>query len=971
MFEKHLRDKIYPSGYQNWSVPTFPAGPSTINPRVTLHDEVDDGDLYRDGVTSPIEGLEVLERQPSLQVSGTIHTASDAWTPDSSVFAALKSVVPKVFAEVNIPRSFAISPNTQLFTLSLHRQILFSVANNFAGLSAFPIMDLMLLLQRETDQNLYQLIRSARTYSSRAIVQNLLKAAIEAGDARVIDVLIRENPRDIGVNEQYCSVEGSKYTLLERATMLRYEDVVKVLLEHEADANKTYSNGPYDEGGALRYAALAFTLDGSHPNLDRHPQLFQMLLKAGGDLSNKFLHYLIEIGQGEPVVLFMSVKAGKMSAEWSKLGIFCDAIGHLDDHTSMEIASIMHNYGADLNHHSEVRTYDDSWDGGYPRTVIDAGARCGNFRTVKFLLESGAFLTGNTLSCAVASGNQDLILLLLTRGADANSIGVSGNTPLAAAIRLEDAQVLKLVEDHDAFELQGEEHFTAALKAASEVENFQIIEHLIRLGGKISREGLGYALTAAIRTERDEFAKMLIDAGADVNVILRLGQAPYTIGPPLLEALNRRKETLVLSLLDADADPKYPHERSPMVLAAEWGNRSVIENLIFAGADVNDYDHTDNERPTALSVAVKRQDHDLFNYLLAFGADIPSDSTALEAAVENGDIDMAHFLLDQGADPDNPGALQKAILKDEKLVNLIFDRYRARYPKRRGTFGAHVLAKAIGAGNEHLIRLMLENGVDANKEVGLDFERATSFGHAIARQQDNFPGCLDLFLQNGCNPNEIVSTVRMNYQGRKIPLCITALLAAIGTQNMLTVELFIRYGADVNVHPRGRVKRTPLQRAAEVGSLDLVELLINHGANVNAPAAVRGGGTALQLAAIQGYIPIACKLLSLKADPNAPASKVNGRTALEGAAEHGRLDMVQVLLNAGAGSRPGDEAQVEKAIAFARGNAHIPICDLLESHLSSRQGSGLELLANNNDRDLPDFNLDDDPFSFIDFEGAG
>ena len=99
---------------------------------------------------------------------------------------------------------------------------------------------------------------------------------------------------------------------------------------------------------------------------------------------------------------------------------------------------------------------------------------------------------------------------------------------------------------------------------------------------------------------------------------------------------------------------------------------------------------------------------------------------------------------------------------------------------------------------------------------------------------------------------------------------------------------------------------------------------------------------------------------------NAPASKVNGRTALEGAAEHGRLDMIRLLLNAGGGSRNGDEGQVANAIALARENQFFYICDLLEAHFHrrERQDSELEMILDESHDDLREWNLDEDPFPF-------
>ena len=958
-FEKHLQLGINRTGHQNW--PIFTAGPSIISPRL-IPNGTDADDLYQNGTLGSIETSETSEQQPSFEVSGTSHTASDIWTPNCSVLTALKSVVPRSIADGDIPGSSVMSPSTQIFTSSLHRQTLFSVANNFAGLDSLQIKDIFQFLQKETNEDLYQLLRSVRSYSSRAIVQNIFKAAIEAGDARIADVLICENPKDIKVNEQFCCVKGLRYTPIERASMLRHEAVLEVLLKHGADVNRRHpENDGKSRGGALDYAVI-FTDDaGRFSKIDPHPRIFRRLLRAGGDLSHDVTSSLVRFGKGNFVGLLMSVNGGKNAAKWSEEGIFRDGMLFQDDQTSMEIVKVMLECGVDLNSHIE-----HNWVYTDPCTVIDVAAQRGNLRLVNLLLESGALLTGDTLPRAIASGNQDLILLLLTRGADVNSIGFLRVTPLAAAIRLEDAHILKLIEDRGASAImQGQEHLEAALVAASEVGNIQYFERLIQLGGKVSPYGLGYALMIATRDGWDEIAKTLIDAGADVNISSREESSSSSgDGPPLYEALQRRNEALILSLLDADANPRYGYGRTPpIVLAAEWGNRSVIENLIFAGAEVNAFEAEVDD--TALTLAAERQDWKMLQLLLALGADSNVHGlygrTALHVAAENGDIEMVAFLLGQGADPKDSSALSAA-LDDGELFDLLFERCYARYSTNWGESGARILAEAVGEGNERVIRVMLERRVNANVMIVPIWNNrsATPFGHAIARQQGISAECLELFLQTGCSPNDVVSEEDLGPFPR---LRITALLAAIDTRNTSTIELLIRYGAEVNFPTRGLVKRTPLQRAAEIGNLDIVELLVNHGANVHAPAAERGGGTALQLAAIGGYIPIACRLLSLKADVNAPRSKVNGRTALEGAAEHGRLDMVKLLLNGGAGSEHGGEGQIANAIVLARDNTHYPIGDLLESHLSSRrQGSGLVVLADDNNREFTGMDLDDDPF---------
>ena len=961
-----LENNIWLRGHQgnveNWSLPKPFAGSSNINPGSTLHDRADDKDWYRSSNFGSIEDIELLERQPSLDATSTTHTISNVRTLDSSVVAALKSVVPKSFTEEDFSSSSVTSLDTSLFTTSLHRQILFSLANNMAGLDDFSMEDVIHFLKTETGEKLYQLVVSDRSYSSRAIVQILFKAAIEAGNARLVDMLIRKNPMDIKINEQFCSIEGHKYTPIERAALLRHKDVVQSLLNHGADVNRTYSDDAH-RGGALN--RTVFFKGGGKVDT----QIFQMLLEAGGKLSDHATYFL----GIECIALLLSKNAGRSAAELNEKGIFHNALHHLDSDTSMEMINIMLNYGVDLNYER------DSHRPFETRHVIDAAADNGNMGAVKILLDSGALLTGGTLPLAIKSGNQDFILLLLAKGADINGIG--DETPLAAAIRLQDEQILRLIEERGASaKLQGQRHFLAALDAASEVGNVQYIEDLIRCRDQVSSEDLGYALHVAIEYGYYEDAKSLIDAGASANVEKR-SRGEQESSTPLFEALKQRNEYILPSLLDADANPNYKDSlRSCTCLAAEWGNRSVLENLVFAGATISEH---------AVAGAVKRRDREMLQFLIHLGAKIEA-SEPLEAAIENGDIEMTRFLLDQGADPNNSEALREAMRKDKRLVNLLFERYDARSPMARGDFGADLLEEAVVDGNERVIRQLLERGVNASHMFGLT--GAIPFGVAIANQKGDDTGILELFLQNGCTPDDIVAKAPDLKNDSPGPM-VTALLAAIGTKNIATVDLFLKYNADVNFPTRGRIKRTPLQRAAEVGSLSIVELLINYGANVNAPAAERSGGTALQFAAIQGYIPIACKLLSLKADPNAPASKVNGRTALDGAAEHGRLDMVQVLLNGGAASRSGDEAQIEKAIAFAYDNGHYPICDLLRDHLSSRgQGSGMEFsLDDNHEDDLfdargqgrgQDSNLDDnneditnirdedDPFAYINWEEA-
>ena len=927
--------------YQSLVWPNPAPSPASFYPRQITYDDTESEDWYDGGKLLSIEEVESLMQQPSMNAIAT-QNALDIGRISSSVSTALKSVVPKLIADEKLlPSSRFLASNDPVFKSPLHRQILFSVANNFAGLSAFPVGDIMLVLQRETTEKLYQMVRSARGPASRAIIQNIFKAAIEIGDARIVDLLVRENTTDIQLNEQFLVAGGVRYTPIERATALGHEAVVRNLIRHGADVNKTGHRESVLHG-ALDHAVC--TIRDGKMESDIHRQLCLMLLEAGGDLSWRAMEVLIEAEQGEFVELIFSKMAQEKAANWDPaemMNTLYLVIKRLDSQRALRIVAMMLKLGVDPNKEKGSRGI------GEIRNIIDVAAQRGNLRLVSLLLDSGARLTEDTLPAAVTSGNKDLIMLLISRGAEVNCIGELRITPLAAAIRLQSSEIIKMLENHGASPLSGEKNFSAAFQAASEVGNIQLIESLVELRGNVSPNALGYALTVALRDGRDEIVQTLIDAGADVNVNADVEYDPCLWRVPLFYALERRNESLVFSLIDADADLNYGYSSTGTIpalqLATEWGNRSVIEALIFAGAKLD----TKNQHSRgALTIAVKQRNLELVQLLLASGADVNNriyDGTALEAAAENSDIEMTRYLLDHGADPNDSWAF-KAAYRDPNLFELIFERCCARYPISQCKLGTTLLVQLVQEGSESSVRQILRMGVDANAAIiDVRHGNTTPFGYAIALQQDNKNNFLEMFLQKGCNPNSVV--FRAGRFSREHPLLITAFLAAIDTQILSTVELFIRYGADVNFPTRLRVKRTPLQRAAELGNLDIVDMLVNRGADVNASAAASRGGTALQLAAAGCHVSVACRLLSLGADVNTPGSTINGKTALEAAAEQGRLDMVQILFNAGAGSKGSDKGQITNAIALANGNGHFGVCELLERHLHPEaQGSRLETL---------------------------
>lgn len=871
------------------------------------------------------------KKQPnsSTHVPSTGSNHAEVWGPENGGLKALQVIVPDEQDPFNLP---LMTPHTRLFSSPLHRNMVFSVANNFAGIGTLPMEKVFEFLQRETSEGLYRMIRSAPEYfTTQAIALNLFKASIEFGDARMVDFLIRQSLPGITPNRFIYSHRGPRYTPIEIAAALLHKNVVRTLLEHGADANLSDSGQCWlssRDHGALVYVVKGMyrsQLSERIAQLD--PELFEMLVNAGGELDLYALKALIEHDtKGDIVRLIISKHAAKKHKQWSMEGVFHLVFKYQNHENSLETLKIMHENGADINY-AEAHY-------GRILTVIDVVAGHGDLIMIKHLFGAGARFTGDTLPCAISSGNEALVQYLLDHGARTDSMGLLKISPLAAAIRLQIREVLDLVVcPQSLISLGDPEYLRSAFQAALEVRDAKWIKDLGGLG-EVRPEDLGTALIVAIKDEQEEFAQLLIDAGADTNSALAF------IDSALAGALIRRNAGMVRSLLKAGAEPNDRTEgrESAFRLAVIWGDCRVVQSIIDAGANLNDYSNNVVGAP-ALSIAVEGRDKDMVAMLLHAGCDINDQTaqfrgeSALKAAVKTGDLEMVHYVLEHGADPHDPNALAEAAKQDLAVFELLLRRHAARYPKGRKGWGIKVLKEAIDSDNYDFFTRVLEGGADANHCL----EQTTLFGYAIAKSKDIGIKFVELLLQQKqkthCTPETIVYRVSIGEEGKKQSAKVTAFLAAIGTANIPTIQLLLRHNADVNFPAEFGVKRTPLQRAAELGDIEIVELLLKHGADVMALATRRGGGTALQLAAFGGYIRIVRLLLEHGADVHAPASKVDGRTALEGAAEQGRLDTVTVLLKAGAGYNGRNRGELRQAITFAKENGHSYIADLLNQYL--------------------------------------
>lgn len=106
---------------------------------------------------------------------------------------------------------------------------------------------------------------------------------------------------------------------------------------------------------------------------------------------------------------------------------------------------------------------------------------------------------------------------------------------------------------------------------------------------------------------------LLLEQGADVNHVNHLGDSP------LILAANNGNRQVVRSLLTHHANPNHENKYgdTPLTKAMNRDGRPMVELLLENGMDVN---YTNKDGMTALSMAKSSDDTEMAEMLLAHGA---------------------------------------------------------------------------------------------------------------------------------------------------------------------------------------------------------------------------------------------------------------------------------------------------------------------------------------------------------------
>lgn len=881
----------------------------------------------------------------------------------------------------------AVISEPQVTESNMIRTLLFSMMNGFVGLNDIPSEHLLPCLRRLEffSTSFLQCLQESRSSTSRTFFDNLFRAAIEAKDENIVQLLLGRDLVDI--NNTICTGQhGRRYTPVERTAFLKAFKLIRTLVDYGADVEKTYCRPQYYEyhGGALwrllEQRGGEFIGDEDISSPTQLIATIEFLIEKGSKVSLLLLQSIVQgtsnltMARKNDTCLTKAVTSmlsqaigiaehrGFFDTSGGKKAFVVQTVKTLDAETSTfiigNIVRICKSHGgaclvefADVLEHAAIY-----------------GALKGQLETVELLIDY-AKSTDRILSAAIRSDNSDLVQLVLGRKPNLDPpahclrieyVSVHESyltTPLAEALRAGNNQMIRLLESCGVLSsLVDHERLSMAIFAAAEAGNIPYLRRLLKIASstKVQFQIPGNAITLALVNGHEEAAYILIEEGATIQHYTQFSTGGCdSLYTELSAACGKRSLKIVSAIFDCDIELL---DEKDTAAALKWADPSVLESLLFVAPDMllsgslpRDHDHYGYGDPQSFPEfclhCIETGKFSLFQKVMESTSIEKGDSlnACLAMAIRKGHRSMALYTLHSGANPFSPEVLAAAIPDRPEMLSLLFgndaqERQQARAPPKcvgasllkvvmdETPGNAEALDRFLATGAVNLIVPEYIEGDDGCREW-----LVTPLGLAllgIPGQYSTNVAAVQKFLEAGANPNATAKMEKIPYR------CETGLMVALEIGREDIVRLMVEKGADVNLQPRLSLRRTPLQHAAELGNLDMFRLLIRMGAHVDSPPAFQGGGTALQFAAISGNCNIATELLEQGASLGVLPSKRDGRWPLEGAAEHGRLDMIQLLWNAWKSSSREPEAGFEKrqclrAMDFARKNGHIGCRDLV------------------------------------------
>ncbi|EPS37558.1 hypothetical protein H072_8730 [Dactylellina haptotyla CBS 200.50] len=318
------------------------------------------------------------------------------------------------------------------------------------------------------------------------------------------------------------------------------------------------------------------------------------------------------------------------------------------------------------------------------RTALHAACENGHEDVVRILLQRGASATvtdkdGRTpLHLAAADGGEGITRMLMQSGADLNAFDDDGDLPLHLAAEHGSTDVVPLfLRARVKIDTPGAGKRSPLMRAVASGHK-STVKCLLDEGANVNqRDEMGWtALHFAVQNGSDTLTRILLEEGANIHERTNDEQNAICL------AVQHDMKALVRFLVENGAaiNGYGANGMAPLHFAAMMGKQRILTILLELGALVNNYTKGSAiNSQTALMVAIIQQNEGIVRILLShphinLEAEDRNRSTALHYAVQKGNIPILRLLLDRNPrleDMNMDGKAPIELAKDKEVRDIL------------------------------------------------------------------------------------------------------------------------------------------------------------------------------------------------------------------------------------------------------------------------------------------------------------
>ncbi|XP_057335584.1 ankyrin repeat and KH domain-containing protein mask-like isoform X2 [Microplitis mediator] len=510
--------------------------------------------------------------------------------------------------------------------------------------------DLEYLLQLAIDYDRYEFVEylidigADVNYDSNAPIFHI---AIENENIPIIELLIRKGA-DTALIPEF------RKPALAIACDKKNIKIIEILIAAGADATETF-----DVNNSLHCAII-------QNNYER----IENLAKNAADINNTVYFnkspLILAIDEGNKPVVELLIKNGADINFVTEYGV--TAIVAAIDNNNLELVEILMDAGADINNATG------------PLAPLKRAIYTNKHEIYKYLIKRGANVNGvigdiSPLQEAAQSGNKELVELLIKKGANVNHVTEFGRLALETVCDYNNLELAKILIDAGSDVIISLDHY-APLKSAIKLNNQELAEYLINhcINAEITCN-FSAALICAVQENRKKIVELLIKNGANIDYTPKYGRSP------LCSSIRNRSSEMTKVLIKAGADINLLSERcTPLIEAVRMKDYKMAEYLIENGADVNIHDGYE----TPLAIAIREHKNEIVRLLIRHNANVniaaANGQTIMAAAIQDNNFELTEILINAGADVsvtiNNVGSLLHwALLGSDgpEIISLLLD----------------------------------------------------------------------------------------------------------------------------------------------------------------------------------------------------------------------------------------------------------------------------------------------------------